>query len=205
LTGCRDGCIHLLTVSRFDALAAHLRAQKGGEVTTAFDALERVAGASLPPEAQHSDAWWSNLAQTAGFSRAEVDRQARAVIFKRTGLADKAVESKGPEPEEKQNRHPSLGALKGTFTIKPGVDLHRRRVGRGREVYRREVGSAHEQQAGPEQVIRPLTADSFPGTLEKPAHRVLAVLDREHGFTVMTRDKALLDYGAEGHLAVVEC
>lgn len=38
-----------------------------------------------------------------------------------------------------------------------------------------------------------------------PADRIIAATAREYGFRVMTRDRALLTYGAEGHLAVVEC
>jgi PIN domain nuclease of toxin-antitoxin system len=38
-----------------------------------------------------------------------------------------------------------------------------------------------------------------------PADRIIAATAREHGYTVMTRDKALLDYGREGHLSVLEC
>jgi len=38
-----------------------------------------------------------------------------------------------------------------------------------------------------------------------PADRIIAATAREYGYTVMTRDKALLDYGREGHLSVLEC
>ena len=38
-----------------------------------------------------------------------------------------------------------------------------------------------------------------------PADRIIAATAREFGYTVMTRDKALLDYGREGHLSVLEC
>ena len=57
-----------------------------------------------------------------------------------------------------------------------------------------------------------LTADilmesSFlPGDFHKdPADRIIAATAREYGHTVMTRDGALLDYGREGHLSVLEC
>jgi PIN domain nuclease of toxin-antitoxin system len=39
----------------------------------------------------------------------------------------------------------------------------------------------------------------------EPSDRIIAATAREYGFTVMTRDKALLDYGREGHLSVLEC
>lgn len=52
-----------------------------------------------------------------------------------------------------------------------------------------------------------LMESSFlPGRLnDDPADRIIAATAREFGFTVMTRDKALLDYGREGHLSVLEC
>jgi len=47
----------------------------------------------------------------------------------------------------------------------------------------------------------------LPGRLDSadPADRIIAATAREYGYTVMTRDKALLDYGREGHLSVLEC
>lgn len=46
----------------------------------------------------------------------------------------------------------------------------------------------------------------LPGNIHKdPADRIIAATAREYGYTVMTRDKALLDYGSEGHLSVLEC
>jgi PIN domain nuclease of toxin-antitoxin system len=52
-----------------------------------------------------------------------------------------------------------------------------------------------------------LMASSFlPGDLHgDPADRVMAATARELGFTLMTRDQALLDYAAAGHLAVIAC
>jgi PIN domain nuclease of toxin-antitoxin system len=52
-----------------------------------------------------------------------------------------------------------------------------------------------------------LIESSFlPGPFHKdPADRIIAATAREYGYTVMTRDKALLDYGREGHLSVLEC
>jgi PIN domain nuclease of toxin-antitoxin system len=38
-----------------------------------------------------------------------------------------------------------------------------------------------------------------------PAGRIIAATAREHGYTVMTRDAALLAYAREGHLSAVEC
>lgn len=46
----------------------------------------------------------------------------------------------------------------------------------------------------------------LPGDLhDDPADRIIAATAREYGFTVMTRDRSLLDYGREGYLSVLEC
>jgi PIN domain nuclease of toxin-antitoxin system len=38
-----------------------------------------------------------------------------------------------------------------------------------------------------------------------PADRIIAATAREHGYTVMTRDAALLAYAREGYLSAVAC
>jgi PIN domain nuclease of toxin-antitoxin system len=46
----------------------------------------------------------------------------------------------------------------------------------------------------------------LPGTPPRDlADRIIAATAREHGYTVMTRDAALLAYAREGHLSAVEC
>jgi len=47
----------------------------------------------------------------------------------------------------------------------------------------------------------------LPGLLRHrdPWDRIIAATAREYGFTVMTRDRALLDYAREGHLSALEC
>jgi len=46
-----------------------------------------------------------------------------------------------------------------------------------------------------------LVASSFlPGALHRdPADRIICATAREHGFTVVTRDRRILDYAAAGH------
>jgi PIN domain nuclease of toxin-antitoxin system len=47
---------------------------------------------------------------------------------------------------------------------------------------------------------------SLPGRLNKdPADRIIAATAREHGYTVLTRDCALLAYGEEGHIRALAC
>jgi PIN domain nuclease of toxin-antitoxin system len=52
-----------------------------------------------------------------------------------------------------------------------------------------------------------LMESSFlPGSLHgDPADRIIAATAREFGYTVITRDRALLAYGREGYLSVVSC
>ena len=51
-----------------------------------------------------------------------------------------------------------------------------------------------------------LESAMLPGPIPKdPADRIIAATAREYGFTVVTRDRSLLDYAAEGHLSAVEC
>jgi PIN domain nuclease of toxin-antitoxin system len=52
-----------------------------------------------------------------------------------------------------------------------------------------------------------LLGSSFlPGKLHRdPADRIIAATAREFGYTVITRDHSLLNYAAQGHMAVIEC
>jgi PIN domain nuclease of toxin-antitoxin system len=54
---------------------------------------------------------------------------------------------------------------------------------------------------------RVLIAASFlPGTPPRdPADRIIAATARELGATLITRDRLLLDYGAQGHISTVVC
>jgi PIN domain nuclease of toxin-antitoxin system len=52
-----------------------------------------------------------------------------------------------------------------------------------------------------------LMESSFlPGELNfDPADRIIVATAREYGYTVMTRDRALLEYARAGHLSAMEC
>jgi PIN domain nuclease of toxin-antitoxin system len=51
-----------------------------------------------------------------------------------------------------------------------------------------------------------LKSTFLPGNIHRdPADRIIAATAREYGFTVMTRDRALLEYGRGGYLSVLEC
>jgi PIN domain nuclease of toxin-antitoxin system len=51
-----------------------------------------------------------------------------------------------------------------------------------------------------------LDSSFLPGAPPRdPADRIIVATAREHGYTVMTRDAALLGYAREGYLSAVEC
>lgn len=54
---------------------------------------------------------------------------------------------------------------------------------------------------------RTLIASSFlPGTPPRdPTDRIVAATARENGYRLMTRDRHLLDYADDGHIAVIAC
>jgi len=51
-----------------------------------------------------------------------------------------------------------------------------------------------------------LEASFLPGDLHgDPADRMMAATAREYGYVLVTRDQALLDYAARGHMAALAC
>jgi PIN domain nuclease of toxin-antitoxin system len=58
-------------------------------------------------------------------------------------------------------------------------------------------------QMPPELLIASQLLPDYPSA--DPNDRIIAATAREYGFTVLTRDAALIDYGAQGYLSVLEC
>jgi hypothetical protein len=120
-------------MSKYDALADYLRAQKRDEVPMTFDQIERLIGAKLPASHQYR-AWWSNNSFNsvmtkawldAGFRSEQVDMESGKLVFRRIG-SQGFKEADVASPFDRtaiSNRHPLIGWMKGTVRIAPGVDL----------------------------------------------------------------------------------
>jgi PIN domain nuclease of toxin-antitoxin system len=51
-----------------------------------------------------------------------------------------------------------------------------------------------------------IESQQLPGYVHKdPADRIIAATARQYGYTVITSDRALIDYGRDGYLSVLEC
>jgi hypothetical protein len=123
-------------MGKYQTLGQFLRDQRASEVPMTFREIEKITGAKLPPKAQHHRAWWSNNPTNnvmtkvwleAGFESAQVDMEARKLVFRRvtkTTEASGGFAEPAPKPyATKDGRHPAFGALKGMIHIPPGVDL----------------------------------------------------------------------------------
>jgi hypothetical protein len=115
-------------MSKYAPLGDFLQSQPATEVPLSFAEIERIIGVPLPPKAKDLRAWWSNNPANnvmtkvwlgAGFQTERVDISGRRLVFRRVKSGPPAVE----EPPGRALRHPAFGAMKGTITVMPGVDL----------------------------------------------------------------------------------
>jgi hypothetical protein len=120
-----------MTMGKYQPLGAFLRSQRTQEVPLTFREIEKITGAKLPPKAQHHRAWWSNNAANnvmtkvwldAGFESAQVDMEARKLVFRRVSKAEGSGGLAKPYATS-DGRHPIRGALRDITFVPPGVDL----------------------------------------------------------------------------------
>ncbi|CAN5163021.1 hypothetical protein BH10PSE10_BH10PSE10_21860 [soil metagenome] len=114
-------------MSKYDRLGDFLRIQSHERVPMSFADVERITQAKLPPSAHKHRPWWSNNPTNsvltrvwldAGFESEQVDMTGQKLVFRRVSKPAPDTPS-GGEP----SGHPLFGALKGTITIAPNVDL----------------------------------------------------------------------------------
>jgi hypothetical protein len=119
-------------MGKYEPLGAFLRNQHAREVPLTFSQIEKITGVKLPPKAQHHRAWWSNNADNnvmtkvwldAGFESAQVDMEARKLVFRRVAKAGEASGGLAKPYATSDGRHPIRGALRDITFVPPGVDL----------------------------------------------------------------------------------
>ena len=128
-------------MSKYAPLAAHLREVGQETVPMTFADIERIIGTNLPPSAFKHRPWWSNNPANsvitrswleAGYKTQNVDMEGQKLVFRKSAPYGPAPEAGGRmlrdearEPAAADTVSFSLvfGALKGTVTVKAGIDL----------------------------------------------------------------------------------
>src|SRR6201986_833483 len=86
-------------MGKYEPLGVFLRDQGSEEVPLTFHEIEKITGVKLPPKAQHHRTWWSNNASNnvmtkvwldAGYESAQVDIEARKLVFRRVAKTGEA-------------------------------------------------------------------------------------------------------------------
>ena len=111
---------------KYAPLESHLRDSGQEHLPMTFREIERVIDAPLPPSAFKHPAMWSNNPANwvmtkhwlaAGYRTEQVDMKNGRLVFRRAAPAAPPADAGGGSFAR------SFGALKGTVTIAPGVDL----------------------------------------------------------------------------------
>jgi len=112
-------------MNKYAPLEIHLKTNGHSHIQMTFSDIESIIGDNLPQSARKHRAWWSNNPSnsvityawlSAGYKTAQVDMGGEKLAFQRTDTPKKAPPSDG-------RRHPLFGAMRGTVTVAPGVDL----------------------------------------------------------------------------------
>jgi hypothetical protein len=121
---------------KYELLKKYLRAQTAQRLPVGFSDIEKIVGERLPKSAKMYRTWWSNDAShhvqasawlDAGYRTEQVDMEGCTLVFARVGGPRGMAEARHEfvSVGGKMERHPMIGALKGTFTIEPGWDLNK--------------------------------------------------------------------------------
>ena len=121
-------------MSKYAPLTGYLSSSGMDYILMTFAEVEEVIGDKLPRSAFEYRPWWSNNPSNhvnadswlrAGYKTADVDMVERKLAFRKAsadelpvGRNDKTSKDEGASPYSR-----IFGALKGTVTIAPGVDL----------------------------------------------------------------------------------
>src|SRR4051794_12169268 len=123
-------------MGKYQNLGVFLQKQRAREVPLTFRDIEKITGAKLPPKAQHHRAWWSNNPSNnvmtkvwleAGYESAQVDMNARKLVFRQVAKAGEArrgfAEAAQKPYATKDGRPPPFRGRKDITHLIPGVDL----------------------------------------------------------------------------------
>lgn len=121
-------------MSKYAPLTGYLSSSGMDYILMTFAEVEEVIGDKLPRSAFEYRPWWSNNPSNhvnadswlrAGYKTADVDMAERKLAFRKASAGElpvvrnnKTSKDKGASPYSR-----IFGALKGTVTIAPGVDL----------------------------------------------------------------------------------
>ena len=121
-------------MSKYAPLTGYLSSSGMDYILMTFAEVEEVIGDNLPRSAFQYRPWWSNNPSNhvnayswlrAGYKTADVDMAERKLAFRKAsadelpvGRTNKTSKDKGASPYSR-----IFGALKGTVSIAPGVDL----------------------------------------------------------------------------------
>jgi len=121
-------------MSKYAPLTGYLSSSGMDYILMTFAEVEEVIGDKLPRSAFEYRPWWSNNPSNhvnayswlrAGYKTADVDMAERKLAFRKASADElpvvrnnKMSKDKGASPYSR-----IFGALKGTVTIAPGVDL----------------------------------------------------------------------------------
>ena len=121
-------------MSKYAPLTGYLSSSGMDYILMTFAEVEEVIGDKLPRSAFEYRPWWSNNPSNhvnadswlrAGYKTADVDMTERKLAFRKASADelpvvrnDKTSKDEGASPYSR-----IFGALKGTVTIAPGVDL----------------------------------------------------------------------------------